>query len=313
MIDDQVFLQQVLQGFYDYVLVLFIGVCLIGFVEIWYLMVEVQFFEYLDFLCESYFLVFLVLNSCDFGDVFEVVVIIWVMVSFVSYVVQYFGSSLILCYVDFIGDEQGLCLLFDWLGLFFDVFVICKVLVCENFGIDVLLQFVVFGMVQNGVLIGCEGWLFLWGGLNDVQWYFIDFGYFMDCQVFDWVGLLECCRQWLVVIGVIYCYLIVFDKIVVLLDYLGFVLFYFDYYFVCQFVVWLDVGLNIDILDDLWVEVQWQLVFYCIDMYWILVGCQIVYCCICELLGVMLCSFFDFGYKGCVMVMDLGNKLIFEV
>ncbi|MTH65394.1 alginate O-acetyltransferase AlgX-related protein [Paracoccus shanxieyensis] len=313
MIDDQAFLQQALQGFHDHVLAPPTGARLIGFAETRHLMAEAQLFEYLDFLRESYPSALLVLNSRDPGDAPEAAAITRATASFASYAAQHPGSSLILRHADFIGDEQGLRPLFDRLGLPFDAPAIRKVLARENPGIDAPPQPAAPGTVQNGVLIGREGWLFLWGGSNDVQRYFTDPGYFTDRQVSDWVGLLERRRQRLAAIGATYRHLTVPDKIAVLPDHLGLALPHPDHHPVRQLAARLDAGLNIDILDDLRAEAQRQPVFYRTDTHWTSAGCQIAYRRICESLGVTPRSFPDPGHKGRVMAMDLGNKLTPEV
>lgn len=51
------------------------------------------------------------------------------------------------------------------------------------------------GVIENEVLVGKDGWLFLWDGSNEVHRYYTDLDYFTDEDAQNWADLLTTRRD----------------------------------------------------------------------------------------------------------------------
>ena len=67
--------------------------------------------------------------------------------------------------------------------------------------------------IENDILVGRDGWLFLWGGNNAAHRFYTDRGYFTGAQVRDWAALLARREDRLAAVGTRYLHLVVPDKI----------------------------------------------------------------------------------------------------
>ncbi|KQB11288.1 hypothetical protein AP071_16200 [Rhodobacter capsulatus] len=180
--------------------------------------------------------------------------------------------------------------------------------------------------VENGILRGRDGWLFLWDGSNDVSRYYTDPGYFGAPELAGWVTLLRARAARCAQIGAQYRHLVVPDKISVYPQHLTAPLRYFDQHPGARFArAFPDDTLCVDILPDLrGTRGDWAArvepgggeaegsdkFFFKTDSHWTFEGCQVAYLRLCESLGVTPCDLSKARPgPGKEMVLDLGAKL----
>lgn len=180
--------------------------------------------------------------------------------------------------------------------------------------------------VENGILRGRDGWLFLWDGSNDVHRYFTDPGYFGSAELFAWSDLLQGRAERCARIGARYRHLVVPDKISVYPQHLPAPLPHFDSHPAAQFArAFRDDALCVDILPDLrgdrgnWAArvepgggdaVGTDAFFFKTDSHWTFEGCQVAYLRLCESLDIPPCDLSRARPgPGKEMALDLGAKL----
>ena len=162
------------------------------------------------------------------------------------------------------------------------------------------------------VLTGEDGWLFLWGGSNEVHRYYTTPDHFTPEDAQAWVALLESRAARLSASGIAYRHLTVPDKISVLPDKIPVPLPHFDGHPVRRLDAHLTgVALHVPVLDGLRaLAASGVAPFYQTDSHWTHEGCLVAYRALCESLGTVPRDFSDRkAGSGRLMSMDLGSKL----
>lgn len=170
------------------------------------------------------------------------------------------------------------------------------------------------GQIENGVVSGKNGWLFLWDGSNEVNRYYTQPDYFTDADAQGWVDLLTSRRDRLAGLGARYRHLTVPDKLSLYPDQVGKALPHFDRHpgrLVAERLQGDD--LNVDIQPAMLEAAKEGATFYRTDSHWTFGGCQTGYRRLCQALGVTPQDFSDRKSGSRSMVMDLGNKFTPQV
>ncbi|SFA43879.1 SGNH hydrolase-like domain-containing protein, acetyltransferase AlgX [Paracoccus halophilus] len=213
-----------------------------------------------------------------------------------------------IAYDDYIGNEAALKPLFDRLGVPFNAAAVRSILARANPNLP-LLNMPERGRIENGVLSGRDGWLFLWTGSNNVHRYYTQDDHFTDKHARDWADLLTARRDRLAGLGIRYLHMTAPDKLSVYPEHVGRPLPHHDRHparLLAQLVPGND--LNLDVLPDLRAADLEGPVFYKSDSHWNFRGCQAAYRRLCETLGVAPRDFSDRKVGGKAMALDLGNK-----
>ena len=236
---------------------------------------------------------------------------------FSTYAAAHPESCITIRYDDYIASDAALKPLFDRLGLPFDAAAIRRILGRKDSASPATAAPATApapattpGQIENGVLVGKDGWLFLWDGSNDVHRYYTDPNHFTDKDVRDWVDLLTKRRDRVETLGARYRHLSVPDKLSLLPELAGLPLPHFDRHPARRIAEALpgDV-LNVDILPDLCEAAKLTPMFYRTDSHWNSAGCQVAYRRLCAVLGAAPRDFSDRKTGGKLMAMDLGSKL----
>lgn len=178
-------------------------------------------------------------------------------------------------------------------------------------------------LVQNGVLRGEDGWLFLWDGSNHVHRYYSRPDHFTDADATDWAGLLRDRNERLRCMGIAYRHLTVPDKLSVYPEHVPVRLAHYDRHPARLVGRLADPAVNIDILPDLRAEAPTALgrlvgtrdaaasdrYFFRTDSHWTFAGCQIAYWRMCNSLGVAPRDLSDRRSGSIKLALDLGSKL----
>ncbi|SMO63474.1 alginate O-acetyltransferase AlgX-related protein [Paracoccus laeviglucosivorans] len=297
------FIAQTVSGFVHHVLTPPTGTRLTGFSETRHLMPEPQLFEYLDFLRTYFPGALLIFQTRDPDDLPadgnpDISAIRRAQASFRSYAEQHPQSCISLQHEEWAGNPDRLQPLLAKLGLTADTPP--EQAPAWNGPPP--------GTVENGVMVGKDGWLFLWSGSNDVHRYYTDSGYFTDRDAQDWADLLNTRRTRIAALGATYRHLTVPDKISVYRDHLPRSLPHPDRHPVRQIAALVDAHFNLDILNDLRRGTAAQPIFYKTDTHWNHEGCLIAYQRLCASLDVTPQVFPTHSRPAREMVLDLGNK-----
>lgn len=311
------YIGQLYAGFRDHVLHPPKGTRILGFAETHHLMPDAQFVAYCDNLRERFPRALLIFNTRDNQDVVAANRAAAPIADegdfaradrqFAAYAAAHSESCIAIRYDDYIASDDALRPLFDRLGLPFDGAEISRILADERDRVPPKPQ--VPGLIENGVLIGRDDWLFLWDGSNAVHRYYTDPGYFTDEDAQGWADLLRARRDRIEALGARYLHMTVPDKLSLLPEFVPLPMPHFDRH-PARLVAGIlaDDGLNLDILPALREATKSAPVFYRTDSHWNSAGCQAAYRRLCAALGATPQDFSDRPAAGNERALDLGAK-----
>ncbi len=166
------------------------------------------------------------------------------------------------------------------------------------------------GEVENAVLVGRNGWLFLWEGSNEVARYYTEPDFFSEEAKAEWRRVIAARVERLASLGVRYVHIVVPDKLTILSEHVTLPMPHLasapskwfkedfqghDYY--------------LDLHDAILDHPQKEEAFYQTDSHWTALGAGIAYKSLCSRLAVNPVDFSDRKVVGGDMVFDLGKKL----
>lgn len=311
------FADKLYAAFTDHVLRPPEGTRILGFTGTRHLMSNAQFTAYCDNLRARFPRALLIFNTRDNQDVIaanraaaplaDEAAFARADQQFRAYAAAHRASCIEIRYDDYIARDEALKPLFHRLGLPFDVAEIRKILATERAARPPRPR--APGLIENGVLIGKDDWLFLWDGSNEVHRYYTDPAYFSDADAQGWADLLNARRDRIKALGATYLHVTVPDKLSLLPEFVPLPMPHFDRHparLVAQLLP--GDGPNVDILPDLRKAAEDAPVFYRTDSHWNSAGCQAAYRRLCAVLGVAPRDFSDRKSGGRQMAMDLGGK-----
>lgn len=312
------YIDQLYTDFRDQVLRPPPGTRILGFAETRHLMSDQQFTAYCDNLRERFPRALLIFNTRDnehviaanrgAAPVADDAVFARADDQFRSYAAAHPESCIEIRYDDYMVSNQALRPLFDRLGLPFDDEVIDRILARDRATLPE--KHHKPGVIENEVLIGKDGWLFLWDGSNEVHRYYTDPDYFTDEDARNWADLLTTRRDRIEALGARYLHMTVPDKLSLLPEFVTLRLPHFDRR-PTRLVASLlpGDGVNLDILPDLRKAAKQIPVFHRTDSHWTTAGCQAAYRRLCAVLGVEPQDFSDRETNARHQALDLGGKL----
>ena len=296
------YIDRLYSGFRDQVLRPPPGTRILGFAETRHLMSDPQFTAYCDNLRERFPRALLIFNTRDNEDVVAAnrgaapvaddAGFARADEQFRAYAAAHPESCIEIRYDDYMGSNQALRPLFNRLGLPFDDEVIDRVLARERAALPEKRRSP--GVIENEVLVGKDGWLFLWDGSNEVHRYYTDPDYFTDEDAQNWADLLTTRRDRIEALGARYLHMTVPDKLSLMPEFVTLPLPHFDRR-PTRLVASLlpGDGVNVDILPDLRKAAKHIPVFHRTDSHWTTAGCQAAYRRLCAVLGVEPQDFSD--------------------
>ena len=316
-VEAESFASKLYADFTDHVLRPPKGTRILGFTGTRHLMSNSQFVAYCDNLRARFPRALLIFNTRDNQDVIaahraaaplaDEAVFARADQQFHTYAVAHPESCIEIRYDDYIADDQALKPAFDRLGLPFDRAAIRRILAGARAALPPRPRKP--GLIENGVLIGKDDWLFLWDGSNEVHRYYTDPGYFTDKDAQGWADLLNTRRDRIKALGATYLHMIVPDKLSLLPEFVPLPMPHFDRHPARLVAGRLPGdGPNVDILSDLREAAKDAPVFYRTDSHWNTAGCQAAYRRLCSVLGAAPRDFSDRKTGGRQMAMDLGGK-----
>lgn len=288
------YIDQLYTDFRDQVLRPPPGTRILGFAETRHLMSDQQFTAYCDNLRERFPRALLIFNTRDnehviaanrgAAPVADDAVFARADDQFRSYAAAHPESCIEIRYDDYMVSNQALRPLFDRLGLPFDDEVIDRILARDRATLPE--KHHKPGVIENEVLIGKDGWLFLWDGSNEVHRYYTDPDYFTDEDARNWADLLTTRRDRIEVLGARYLHMTVPDKLSLLPEFVTLRLPHFDRR-PTRLVASLlpGDGVNLDILPDCARPRNKFPVFHRTDSHWTTAGCQAAYRRLCACSG----------------------------
>jgi SAM-dependent methyltransferase len=167
------------------------------------------------------------------------------------------------------------------------------------------------GEVENAVLIGRDGWLFLWGGANEVSKYYTEPGFFSDATMDSWRQLIAHRKAICEGLGARYVHLVAPDKLSVFPEHVTRPLPFFDTIPSKRFAhEFLGSENYLDVLKAIAEGPDRDISYYKTDTHWTASGAQTAYIALCKMLGVNPVDFSDRGISGGEILFDLGQKLV---
>lgn len=314
------FIDQIFDGFSQYVLAPPQGTRLAGFAETRHLMPYPQLVAYCNALRQRFPNALLIFTTRSSDEVMaashasgspldDPEALNCVVSQFNTYAAAHPDRCIVLRHEDFARDPNALAPLFERLDLPFEggpASIGTDAAAAAQSGIQ---NAPAPGRIENGVVAGKDGWLFLWTGSNEVNRYYTEPDFFTEQDAQGWVELLNTRRDRLAALGADYRHLTVPDKLSLYPDKVSLPMPHHDRQPARQVAKRMPGdGLNVDILPDLLRAAETGPTFYKTDSHWNSHGCQTAYRRLCAALNVAPRDFSDRPTGHRELVMDLGNK-----